>query len=284
MNIAKILECCPNGTELYSPVYGKVTLEEIINNEQYPIKVITDDGYIRFYTKEGKLFDNRPNGECVLFPSKEQRDWNKFNINQPETVLPSHDIEQNYKRIPFNVELAKKIVNGEFEGRIVTMEGRKVRIICWDKKPVDEEAHEYPIVALIQNNYNGEMLQTFTAEGAACYPNYKSRYDLIIEIPAYYYQDYFNFEPQKYQPCLVRNDENSFWGIQVYSHTNDQGKKLFYDDSCNLKQFTYVLPISKDTKRLIGTRKSYEKLIQELKEIEYLITEKRIKQWTQQKY
>lgn len=43
MNIAKILECCPNGTELYSPVYGKVTLEEIINNGQYPIKVITDD-------------------------------------------------------------------------------------------------------------------------------------------------------------------------------------------------------------------------------------------------
>ena len=280
MNIAKILECCPNGTELYSPVYGKVTLEEIINNGQYPIKVITDDGYIRFYTKEGKLFDNRPDGECMLFPSKEQRDWNKFNINQPEIVLPSRDIEQNYKRIPFNVELAKKIVNGEFEGRIVTMEGRKVRIICWDKKPVDEEAHEYPIVALIQNNYNGEMLQTFTAEGVACYPNYKSRYNLIIEIPAYYYQDYFNFEPQKYQPCLVRNDENSFWGIQVYSHTNYQGKKLFYDDSCNLKQFTYVLPISKDTKRLIGTRKSYEKLIQELKEIEYLITEKRIKQWT----
>lgn len=268
MNIAKILECCPNGTELYSPVYGKVTLEEIINNGQYPIKVITDDGYIRFYTKEGKLFDNRPDGECILFPSKEQRDWNKFNINQPEIVLPSRDIEQNYKRIPFNVELAKKIVNGEFEGRIVTMEGRKVRIICWDKKLVDEETHEYPIVALIQNNYNREMLQTFTAEGVACYPNYKSRYNLIIEIPAYYYQDYFNFEPQKYQPCLVRNDENSFWGIQVYSHTNYQGKKLFYDDSCNLKQFTYVLPISKDTKRLIGTRKSYEKLIQEL-----LITE-----------
>lgn len=81
MNIAKILECCPNGTELYSPVYGKVTLEEIINNGQYPIKVITDDGYIRFYTKEGKLFDNRPDGECVLFPSKEQRDWSKFNVN-----------------------------------------------------------------------------------------------------------------------------------------------------------------------------------------------------------
>lgn len=88
MNIAKILECCPNGTELYSPVYGKVTLEEIINNEQYPIKVITDDGYIRFYTKEGKLFDNRPNGECVLFPSKEQRDWSKFGVPNKHQFKP----------------------------------------------------------------------------------------------------------------------------------------------------------------------------------------------------
>lgn len=276
MNIAKILECCPNGTELYSPVYGKVTLEEIINNGQYPIKVITDDGYIRFYTKEGKLFDNRPDGECVLFPSKEQRDWNKFNINQPEIVLPSRDIEQNYKRIPFNVELAKKIVNGEFEGRIVTMEGRKVRIVCWDKKPIDERAMDLPIVALLQNDCEGEMLNTYTEEGLASSPNYKNRYNLIIEIPNY--KDYSNFEPKKYQPCLVRNGEDCLWGIQVYSHTDYQGKKLFYDDSCNLKQFTYVLPISKDTKRLIGTRKSYEKLIQEFKEIEYLITEKRIKQ------
>lgn len=85
MNIAKILECCPNGTELYSPVYGKVTLEEIINNGQYPIKVITDDGYVRFYTKEGKLFDNRPDGECMLFPSKEQRDWSKFGVTDQES-------------------------------------------------------------------------------------------------------------------------------------------------------------------------------------------------------
>lgn len=88
MNIAKILEYCPNGTELYSPVYGKVTLEEIINSEQYPIKVITNDGYIRFYTKEGKLFDNRPDGECMLFPSKEQRDWSKFVVPNKHQFKP----------------------------------------------------------------------------------------------------------------------------------------------------------------------------------------------------
>ena len=168
-----------------------------------------------------------------------------------------------FKKIPFDIELAKKITNKEAKGRIVTQEGKKVRIICWDKKPVDEEAHEYPIVAIIQNDYNGEMLQTFTAEGAACYPNYKSRYDLIIEIPTYY-RDYSNFVPQKWQPCLVRDNENHLWGIQVYSHTDCQGKMLFYNDEGYVIPYTKVLPLSKVTARLIGTTKSYEQLIEEL--------------------
>lgn len=168
-----------------------------------------------------------------------------------------------FKKIPFDIELAKKITNKEAKGRIVTQEGKKVRIICWDKKPVDEKAHEYPIVALIQNDYNGEMSQTFTAEGAACYTNYKSRYDLIIEIPTYY-RDYSNFVPQKWQPCLVRDNENHLWGIQVYSHTDCQGKMLFYNDEGYVIPYTKVLPLSKVTARLIGTTKSYEELIEEL--------------------
>ena len=54
-------------------------------------------------------------------------------------------------RVPFEVELAKRIQNGECEGRIVTRDGRRVRIVCWDRKDV-----EFPIVALIDNAKNGE--------------------------------------------------------------------------------------------------------------------------------
>lgn len=274
MNIAEILKHCPKGTKLYSLVDGEVTLENIISIGQYTIEVATDDGDIKYYTKDGSYFTNRPNGECVLFPSKEQRDWSKFNMNtkvndeetdcqlkQSENVLVDNDIEQNYKRIPFNVELAKKIVNGKVKGRIVTMEGRKVRIVCWDKKPIDERAMDLPIVALLQNDCEGEMLNTYTEEGLASSPNYKNRYNLIIEIPNY--KDYSNFEPKKYQSCLVRNGEDCLWGIQVYSHTDYQGKKLFYD-GCYLRPFTNVLPLSEVTKRLICTKKSYEELIDKL--------------------
>lgn len=80
MNIAEILKCCFIGTKLYSLVDGEVFLEKVESTGHYPIEVVANDGNTRYFTKDGLLFSNRPNGECVLFPSKEQRDWNKFRL------------------------------------------------------------------------------------------------------------------------------------------------------------------------------------------------------------
>lgn len=80
MNIAKILKYCPKGTKLYSLADGTVTLESVDNTQQYPIKVITSTGNTSYFTKDGKIFANRPDGECILFPSKDQRDWEKFRL------------------------------------------------------------------------------------------------------------------------------------------------------------------------------------------------------------
>lgn len=80
MNIAEILKYCPKGTELYSLVDGTVTLESVDNTKQYPIEVITSTGNTSYFTKDGKIFANRPDGECVLFPSKDQRDWEEFRL------------------------------------------------------------------------------------------------------------------------------------------------------------------------------------------------------------
>ena len=79
MNIAEILEYCPKDTKLYSLVNGEVTLRRIEDPEclQYPIEVITNNHKSDFYTKDGLY---TPFGECVLFPSIDQRDWSKFRI------------------------------------------------------------------------------------------------------------------------------------------------------------------------------------------------------------
>ena len=49
----------------------------------YPIEIKLSDDSINSVTTDGRLCEYY-NGECVLFPSKEQRDWSKFNINKPK--------------------------------------------------------------------------------------------------------------------------------------------------------------------------------------------------------
>ena len=83
LNLGKILKYCPKGTKLYSPALGEVDFAAINNNDRtYPIIVKTKDGTFCF-TKQGKLYDIEQS-ECLLFPSKDQRDWSKFKIKKPK--------------------------------------------------------------------------------------------------------------------------------------------------------------------------------------------------------
>ena len=75
IDLTKILKGCPKGTKLYNSSYGEVAFESIDYSLHYPIKVTGNMYYLYFFTKEGKLVDA---GECTLFPSKDQRDWAKF--------------------------------------------------------------------------------------------------------------------------------------------------------------------------------------------------------------
>lgn len=77
MNIAEILKDCPKGTKFYSTVYGDVYLVEVRTNSGYPIVVKASDNMHKSFTSNGKLL-NSFNGECTLFPSKENRDWSTF--------------------------------------------------------------------------------------------------------------------------------------------------------------------------------------------------------------
>ena len=76
INIAELLKDCPKGTKLYSPIFGDVYLKKI--RPYLAIIVTINKGQGDF--NEEFLYDGRyrMNGECMLFPSKENRDWSKF--------------------------------------------------------------------------------------------------------------------------------------------------------------------------------------------------------------
>ena len=82
LNLVEILKDCPKGTKLYSPVFGEVKFESI-NDIIGPIIATTDTGNAECFTADGKMY-NYYNGECLLFPSKEQRDWSKFKVKKPK--------------------------------------------------------------------------------------------------------------------------------------------------------------------------------------------------------
>ena len=92
LNLVKILKDCPNGTKLYSSVFGEVELDHIDTSANYPIiiRLKGEQGY-ESLTSEGKMFADY-DGECILFPSREERDWSKFkpkkNRFDPKTLKP----------------------------------------------------------------------------------------------------------------------------------------------------------------------------------------------------
>ena len=77
IDLTEILKYCPVGWELYSSVLGEVSFKEITDDDDYPITVDCENWGSESFTAEGKLYI-KDNGECILFPSKDQRDWSKF--------------------------------------------------------------------------------------------------------------------------------------------------------------------------------------------------------------
>lgn len=170
-----------------------------------------------------------------------------------------------YKRVPFNLELAKKITNKKTKGRIVTRDGRLARIVCFDRKEI-EDIFEPPknIIALVDNKEGSEGV--FEVRDTGMILAEETDYDLQIEVPVY--SNYSNFVPQKWQPCLVRDEDNEPWSVLACAGKNTDGDVLFYGPGRHKYTCGQVLPLSKVTERLIGTRKNYEQLMQELDENE----------------
>lgn len=81
IDLTEILKHCPEGTKLYSPIYGEVTFTEILNHNILGKATKWDREIVTVtFTRLGRLSGEFSNSECVLFPSKDQRDWDKFRI------------------------------------------------------------------------------------------------------------------------------------------------------------------------------------------------------------
>lgn len=167
--------------------------------------------------------------------------------------------QTKFKKVPFNLELAKKITNKDVKGRIVTEDGHEVRIICYDYRHFGGKNR---LVALIDLG-DHELALAYNNEGKEI--DNREKFAIHIEVPTYH-KDYSNFKPCKWQSCLVRDYSSDTWRIEVCCGIDSNGVPIFYsrNNSDGYEDYKHFLPLSNITKRLIGTSNSYEDLIKEL--------------------
>lgn len=85
VNIKTIADClknAPKGAKLYSPICGECTFNYI--DEEEVIHALYGDNFPITFTKYGQFNIDEFDGECLLFPSKEVRDWSNYKIPTPQ--------------------------------------------------------------------------------------------------------------------------------------------------------------------------------------------------------
>ena len=107
IDLTEILKDCPKGWKLYTPMLGEVNFVEICYGREYSIRVADSLNiyYNIFFSKKGFYLSHK-HAECLLFPSKEQRDWSKFTAPwykkekfDPNTLKPFDNILVKYNNI-----------------------------------------------------------------------------------------------------------------------------------------------------------------------------------------
>lgn len=139
MNIAEILRNCPKGTNLYSPIFGEVKLVGV--DKKY-ITCRTSDGFEDSFQYDGKYMAKYHDAECMLFPSRDQRDWSKFGMSDQAT-----DQKQETELKPFDKVLVRdrddRKWGCDFFCHLGDKEGVFVCISSWWRQCIPYEGNEH---------------------------------------------------------------------------------------------------------------------------------------------
>lgn len=230
INIAEILRDMPGGTKLYSPMFGKCKLQEVINHIEYPISVyIRGEQAFRTFTKDGCYLANIEGSECVLFPSSKMRCWDKF-FKRGDVVFNEHSrmvavfdgwASGEYTEFNTTIILYKKS-NDWGEEEVCSTE--------WFTKATDEERAEF--IAAAEKHYGGkynpETLQVEPVEPKC------------------------PFKP--FQKVLVRDEEDEDWKANYFSHYEEDDKIAPY--VCVGSYYRFCIPYE-GSEHLLGTGKPF---------------------------
>lgn len=132
MNIAEILKNAPKGTKLYSPLFGEVELESVSD----VIIEVRIEGSVWTFYNDGRYYKNYPSGECLLFPSKDKRNWDNACFLKDKAPVMVSDDGYDWKLRGFRDNHAAYLLDGG---------GNTVTYCYWNYVvPVDKFNFENP--------------------------------------------------------------------------------------------------------------------------------------------
>lgn len=161
------------------------------------------------------------------------------------------------RSIPFSLEKAKRIMNGEMKGVIMDGLGRKARIVATDV------VGGQPILALVSDDIGRELMLRYNTDGTYFLDGGSNSKNLRIVVSSRF-KDYSNFTPSLFQSCLAREGKGHVWKVCVFLGKTTYGSMMFLMSDNEEHEFPEYLPLSKDTYGLIDSTSSYNDYISEL--------------------
>lgn len=230
MNIAEILQHCPKGMALYSPLFGEVKLIDASPQLGIIVEKTDEDGvkYSYTFSTKGVFFSVR-GAECLLFPSKSQRDWTSFRLPVKNgDIMMTREGKRAF------------IVKGEKGGAISVYCGIDTadclrisdRLLDWTARPyipASDEAKE-------------DLFNRLSQKGYKWNPD-KLCLEKILQ-----------FKP--FDKVLVRDNENMKWNCSLFSFYNGDCISPFL---CVDTYHNYCIPYE-GNEHLLGTTNSPEQV------------------------
>ena len=230
INIAEILKDCPKGMKLYSPIYGEIELLKVNSNYTYPIITTIGINSTGTFTSDGRLYEQCHSAECILFPSREMRDWTKFfkrgdvaiQLFNGCGVLVEEWTDDSYTSFKASVFQLKK--------RGFAKRGKRVLSIDDFVKASDEQRDKFisDMEKFFGGKYNPDTMQVDPVKSTC------------------------PFKP--FDKVLVRDAEGLEWYANYFSHYReyDQG----YPYACMGVYYRYCIPYE-GNEHLLGTTDPY---------------------------
>lgn len=262
INIINIILRPARGTKLYSPICGDLFIDHLDDDEDLIYCRTHDDNDVVYvFTADGRLYDKNGGasdyGECLLFPSKDLRQWDVIQFEDGDVVVvEEHDIRydkpQQYIMIFEKCDWSDgtiyfhvmKIANsddwcGKKSTFCVLINPYASRVSC-------RAACQHEVLEI--NQALREHHLQWNDEKKCVEPVQENNEKPVAQ---------FKFEP--FDKVLVRDRDSEMWNPSLFAELREYSEDKFGVIDIGFPAFyRQCIPYNDDTKHLLGTSKPYK--------------------------